>query len=317
MDGENISKELICLGVLQEPANSKVMFTNIAFNIVFSIIATLENLLVAITLWRSSNLQSPSNTLLYGLALSDLFNGLICEPFVIAWQVAVYNNKLTSCILPTIKTTLFAVITEVALFTVTAISIDRYLAIHFHLRYAEVITKKRVKIALLCFLLISGLHSVTLIFGFASFFHQVMVVIGTICLLAVSFSWIKVYQVMQRHQAHIQVNMIAPGHQFNMARFRKTAKNTIIILFIFVSCYLPYFTAAVIFAFKIYSPTYMLVLIIHSVIFFNSSLNPFLYCWRYGDIRAAAKQTLIKLCFRDRMPVREVRPDAQQSHPAH
>ena len=313
MNGGNISKELICLGVLQESANSKVMFTNIAFNIVFSIIATLENLLVLITLWRSSNLQSPSNTLLYGLALPDLLNGLICEPFVIAWQLTVYNNKVT-CILPIIKTTLFALITEVALFTVTAISTDRYLAMHFHLRYAEVVTKKRVKLALLCFFLISGLHAVTLIFGFVTFFHQLMAVIGTICLLAVSFSWIKIYQVMQHHQAHIQVHMIAPGHQFNMARFRKTVKNTLIILFIFVSCYLPYFTAGIIFAFKVYSATYMLILITHSVILSNSSLNPLLYCWRYGDIRAAAKQTLTKLCFR--MPVRAV-SDVQQSHPAH
>ena len=309
MSEENISKELICLGVLQESANSGVVFANIALNIVFSIIATLENLLVLITLWRSPNLQSPSNTLLYGLALSDLVNGLICEPFVIAWQAVLYNNKLTSCVLPTIKTTIFALIVEVVLFTITAISIDRYLAIHFHLRYAELVTKKRVKIALLCFLLISGLHSVTLIFGFAPFFHQVMVVIGTICLLAVSFTWIKIYQVMRHHQAHIQVHTIAPGHHFNMARFRKTVANTMIILFIFVSCYIPYFIAAVIFAFKLYSPTYTFILMTHSLILFNSSLNPLLYCWRYRDIRAAAKQTLMKLC--SRIPARAIRPDAQ------
>lgn len=314
MRGENISKEFICLGVLQESANSRVIFTNIAFNIVFSIIASLENLLVLITLCRSSNLQSPSNTLLYGLALSDLFSGLICGPFVIAWQVVLYNNKLTSCTLPKIKAAIFFLIKEVALFTITAINIDRYLAIHFHLRYAEVVTKKRVKIALLCFLLTSGLHSITLTFDFVPFSHQMMAVIGTICLLAVSFTWIKIYQVIRRHQAHIQVHMIAPGHQFNMARFRKTVANAMIILLIFVSCYLPYFITAVVFAFNIYSPTFMFVLIAQSLILFNSSLNPLLYCWRYRDIRAAAKQTLIKL--RSRMPAR-VRPDAQQSQPAH
>ena len=316
MSGENISKELICLGVLQESANSRVIATNIAFNIVFSIIGSLENLLVLVTLWRSSNLQSPSNTLLYGLALSDLFKGLICGPIVIAWQVVLYNNQLTSCMLPTIKAAMFTLIIEVALFTMTAINIDRYLAIHFHLRYAEVVTKKRVKIALLCFLLISGLHSITLAFHFVAFSHQVMAVIATICLLAVSFSWIKIYQVMRHHQVHIQDHMIAPGHQFNIARFRKTVTNTIIILFIFFSCYLPYFIVAVVFAFNIYSPTYTFVLITHSLILFNSSLNPLLYCWRYRDIRAAAKVTLRKLMC-SRMTASGVRPDAQQCQPAH
>jgi len=215
--------------------------------------------------------------------------------------------------LPTIKAAMVALIIEVALFTMTAINTDRYLAIHFHLRYAEVVTKKRVKIALLCFLLISGLHSVTLALNFVPFSHQVMAVIATICLLAVSFTWIKIYQVMRHHQVHIQVHMIAPGpHQFNIARFRKTVTNTMIILVIFVSCYLPYFIAAVVFAFNIYSPTYTFVLITHSLVLFNSSLNPLLYCWRYRDIRAAAKLTLMKLCSRMSSGVR---PDVQQ--PAH
>ena len=310
---DNISKELVCLGVLQESANSRVLFTNITFNFVFSIIASLENLLVLITLWRNSNLQSPSNTLLYGLALADLCNGLIYVPFVIVWQVVVYNNNLTSCMLPKIKATIFACLTEVALFTITAISIDRYLAVYFHLRYAEVVTKKRAKIALICFLLISVLHSVTLTFGFASFFYQVMAIIGTICLLAVSFTWITIYQVIRRHQAHIQVHMIVADHQFNMARFRKTLANTIIILFIFFSCYLPYLIVAVVFAFNIYSPTFMFILFTHSLILLNSSLNPLLYCWRYRDFRTAAKQTLIKMCCRT--PIRAVRAEAQQSQP--
>ena len=296
MSGENISNELLCLAVVQESANSKVIFTNITITVVFTVIASLENLLVLITLWRSSNLQSPSNTLLYGLASADLCNGLICGPFAIAWQVVVYNNNLTSCTLPKIKATVFACLIEVNLFTITAISIDRYLAIYLHLRYAQVVTKKRAKIALLCFLLISGLHSITLTFGFVLFFYHVMAVIGTICFLAVSFTWIKIYQVMRRHQAHIHVHMVAPAHQFNMARFRKTVANTMIILFIFVSCYLPYLIAAVVLAFNIYSLTFILILFTHSLILLNSSLNPLLYCWRYRDIRAAAKQTLAKLC---------------------
>ena len=293
---ENMSKELICLGILQKSENSKVTIANITLNIIFSVTATLENLLVLVTIWRSPNLQSPSNTLLCGLAISDLCIGLLSEPLFIGLQVELLENSLASCVLPTVYAIISTFFAEITLFTVTAISIDRYLAIHFHLRYAEVVTEKKAMITVFCFWLISGLHSVTWNLGFVTF-CEVVAVIGTLCLVAVSFTWIKIYRVMRLHQAQIQDQMnAAQGHQFNMVSFRKSVANTMIILFIVLICHFPYLLSSVIIAFNVYSPTYIFVIFINSLMLVNSSVNPLLYCWRYRDIRAAAKHTLLKLC---------------------
>lgn len=57
-------------------------------NAVFSVTATVANLLVLTAIRRTPTLHSPSNTLLLGLALSDLGVGLIVHPIFhpIAWQ---------------------------------------------------------------------------------------------------------------------------------------------------------------------------------------------------------------------------------------
>ncbi|KAJ7392465.1 hypothetical protein OS493_012130 [Desmophyllum pertusum] len=53
-------------------------------NAVFSITATVANLLVLAAIRRTPSLHSPSNTLLFGLALSDLGVGLIVHPLFFA-----------------------------------------------------------------------------------------------------------------------------------------------------------------------------------------------------------------------------------------
>ena len=63
-------------------------FINAAVNIPFSIIATLANALVIISIWRSRSLRTPANMLLIGLALSDLGVGLFVQPFFIAHLIS-------------------------------------------------------------------------------------------------------------------------------------------------------------------------------------------------------------------------------------
>ena len=291
----NISEELICLGVLHKAESTGAMITSMALHIVFAISTTLENILVLVTIWGTSNLRcSPSNILLCGLVLSDLCVGLISEPCFIALQILILKNKLTSCVLPSVNAIICSFLKEVSLFTVTAVSIDRYLAIYFHLRYAEVVTEKKAQIALVCLWLISGVDSIVWNSGFATFSH-VMVAVSTVCLVAVLFTWIKIYQVMRRHQAQIHEQFNTERHQFDMSRFKKSVTNTMLILMIFLVCYLPYVIFSIIFAFNLYPTTFKFVTFFYFFTVLNSLLNPLLYCWRYCGIRTAAKQTLIKL----------------------
>ncbi|CAH3122624.1 unnamed protein product [Pocillopora meandrina] len=114
-------------------------------NALFSITACLANLLVLVAIRRTPSLHSPSNTLLSGLALSDLGVGVLVHPLFFSQMFGkVTQNKNIFCEAGiTVEVTANA-LCIISLLTVIAVSLDRYLALRLHLRYKELITIKRV-----------------------------------------------------------------------------------------------------------------------------------------------------------------------------
>ena len=153
-NGMNTTQKLFCYGI---PASildvkPKILITSMVLNTFISIAATIGNLLVLVTIWRSPNLHSSSNTLLFGLALSDLFVGLASEPLHIGFQAVLFKNsgKITNCTLMKVRNLISVFLTLVTLLGVAAMSVERYLVINLHLRYEQVVTVKRTRKVLLC-----------------------------------------------------------------------------------------------------------------------------------------------------------------------
>ena len=90
------------------------------------------------SVFRTPSLRSPSTTLLCGLAASDVIVGLIAQPLFIIRELIpndtlfhmVFFFSCNGC--------------GVSLLTMTLISLDRYAALHYHMRYATMVTSKRV-----------------------------------------------------------------------------------------------------------------------------------------------------------------------------
>lgn len=124
---------MICYGLPASilAVNSKILIALIVLNTFISIPATIGNLLVLATVWQGPNLCSPSNTLLFGLALSDLCVELVSELLYVGFQAEVFKNsgKITSCTLLNTRTLVSSFLTIVTLLTVTAKSADRYPAV--------------------------------------------------------------------------------------------------------------------------------------------------------------------------------------------
>lgn len=96
-------------------------------------------------MWNSpALLHSLSNFLLFGLAFCDFGVGITEQPFYIIYQ-SFYLNNHPQAWLATME--VFNVISNlfcgVSFLTTTAVSIDRYLALHLHLRYRELVTTRR------------------------------------------------------------------------------------------------------------------------------------------------------------------------------
>ena len=108
----------------------------------------------------------------------------------------------------------------------------------------------------------------------------VLTLIIAVCLASISYAWLKIYQVIGLQQAQIQDQMAVATQSFNMARFRNSAINTLLVLIIVLACYTP-FLIANIFLTVNFNPLNVVFLEIgHIIVLLNSSLKPFVYFWR-------------------------------------
>lgn len=283
---------------LGESSPAWYIFTCVV-NAVFSVIATLSNLLVLVAIYRAPSLHTPSGTLLFGLALSDLGVGLIVHPLFFSQILAkVIRNKRLFCEAGISVEITANALCIVSLLTVTAVSLDRYLALRLHLRYKELITINRAILVLVCVWLFSSLFGSLWLWE-----HEVIkivaIVIITVSLSIASFSYFSIYRVVVHHRSviHVQRNRIlsfqkADEEEINVASIKRQAISTFWVYCILALCFTPYMcTVAVIEAEGISTESRISYEITATLIFINSSLNPLIYCWRLREINDAVRQT--------------------------
>ena len=135
-----------CCGVSEEEfqasATTPVFIFLCIVLVLTSIFAVVGNSLVLASIWRTPSLHSPSNVLIVGLAVSDLCVGLLVEPmYGLAQHIGSAHVFCYAAVLVWLSGIL---LTLTSLITVTAISVDFYLALHLHLRYKELVTVGRM-----------------------------------------------------------------------------------------------------------------------------------------------------------------------------
>jgi len=93
---------------------------------------------------KTSSLPNPLKALLLSLAVSDVGAGLLCQPFYTSLLVKWLQQNNLGCNTYIIFEVIGCVFFLASFLGVVAISVDRFFAIHLHLRYRELVTHKRV-----------------------------------------------------------------------------------------------------------------------------------------------------------------------------
>ena len=131
-------------------------------------------------------------------------------------------------------------------------------------------------------------------------FFTVTAVVIMFSVVISAFSYSRIFFILRRRQNKIsdkqgRVNRL----QFKKRSltFRKTVFSALWLHFALVVCYLP-FSVVEVMAAKAGTtlPVFIVGTCLSTLIYFNSTINPFLYCWRIKEVRLAVKQT-IHLCF--------------------
>ena len=268
---------------------------------IISISSTLGNILVLCAIRKCESLHSPSKALLFSLAMTDLFVGMVVLPLFIAYHLTIILEMLNYyCVIAATYVTLSRFLSSVSLVTIVTISVERYMAFRLRLRYRAVVTLKRIVSILVAEWIIAALWSGLRLWNdTAGAIYGAVSVIGC-CLVAPACYFVirrgiraQVTQIRQR-QSH---GRTAIANNFDLPQYRETLRNMMWISGLLVACYMPYFLA--LFATLIRGRTNSTRFAVNFstiAVYLNSALNPILYCWRIKDLRDRVKEKCHRTC---------------------
>ena len=268
-------------------------------NFVFSLVATLGDLLVVRALMNNSTIPATVKRLFLSLAFSDLAVGL-CSQLMTAIISTVMLKMASSeddlaFFCPTVLIVLlyFMHLLAVASFlNVTVIAFDRLLAVSLHLRYQELVTPTRVTIVLVSLWLTSCISAFLYISFLKGF--PLAAVISVIGYVLTTLAYVRIYKVVKYHQNQIYgQNQLQNAQAREAHKQRKSAYNSLFVSVVFLACYLPLLPSRILYLTNTSKISFLEAYFASIfLIYLNSSLNPFIYCWRYPEIRQSVKSTV-------------------------
>ena len=172
-----------------------------------------------------------------------------------------------------------------------SLSADRFLAIHLHLRYQELVTHKRVVAVVISTWILSASISMIWVWNPGNIANVTVAITLAACVITTSFFNYKIYVAARRHADQIQALQVQQaaqnGEMANVGRLRKSAVTTVNVYLVFLVCYLPISCTLLINTLTSESNTVLDVIQMYflTLVFLNSSLNLLIYCWNMREIR--------------------------------
>ena len=274
-------------------------FFNAALNVPLAVATTVANLVVLLAMRRVTSIRLPSKLLLCSLVLTYLGAGSVVAP---QWAAFLFLRgtfpDLVQCSLHDSLVVTASMFCTASLLNLAAISLDRYAALFFHLKYHQIVTTRRV-CTVLAFIWTLALLLALVSLWEHKLYHTSIVTVFAVALLVIFVACIKiVHRLRAPHiqpQAPDQAQQQA-GNTLNMERYRRTAFVMMLVIVFLLICYLPNWCLL---SFRaapgwtalnecLYQFSYTLIIL-------NSFLNPFLFCFRLPEIRTEVVKELRKL----------------------
>ena len=272
---------------------------NVVLNVFSALTAIVFNSITIQAIRKTSSLPNPLKILLLSLAFSDLAVGLVAQPL---WIVTLSREEDTEvlCIIQ-------SALANASFLGIMALNVDRFLAVHLHLRYRELVTYKRVlSLAILTWVFSALLSSICRwITEDLSEFMNITIIVWSLCLIFLTVISCRLYFAVRVHTKQIQALQLKQtalsDELANASRLRKSAVSSFYVNFVFLVCFLPYYCSLIRKFFKseafVNSQIWQeLFPLSRTLMFMNSCLNPVIYCWRMRDIRHAIKDILRNTC---------------------
>ena len=277
------------------------LIANCVFNAFLPFTAITLNIVTILALRKPLTIPRALKVLLLSMAVSDLGVGLLVQPL--------YSTSLVMLIKENTQTRTFEItlnflnatatfLAFASFFGIVALAADRFLAVHLHLRYQELVTHKRVVAVVISIWIISAILMLLFIWIPSNVAKIILVSVESVCYLTTAFFYFKIYLAVRHHsnQIHVLQAQLAQnneGDMTNAARERKAAVGTFYVYLVFLICYLP--STCVWIILRSAGPSTMLFqfgLYTNTLMYLNSSLNPLIYSWKMRHVRHAVMEIL-------------------------
>ena len=260
---------------------------SIYISIPLSILATLGNGLILYSIATTVSLQKPSNNLLAFLAVTDVLTGMLSLPLNIILRTMEAKYIQIPCLLMLSYKLIVHLLVAVSVLVICLLSIDRCFAITNFTKYKSMNVMKIYKIVYILF----WLYPITImalwvlrIAPLETLRRALSVMLG-IVLICVAVPNVMIFYEIRAGNLKV-ANMVSQQIQLQRKRQQKRSALTLLtIVVIFFVCYLP---RVIHLQLKLNSQSasfYHSERITALCGFFNSVINPFLYCYRKDDIR--------------------------------
>lgn len=251
------------------------------------------NIVTILALRRTLALPRNFKTLLLSLAVSDAGVGLLVQPLYIAVH-ATLHMRIQAINVARAYLVIMNTLCVTSFLGVAALAADRFLAIHIHLRYEELVTHNRVGVGVISIWVFSACISFPVLKE-AKITFLIIAFVSIVCLLVTGVFYLKIYLAV-KHQSNQIITLQTPRGEenieeltLNVRRQRKAAIMTFGVYLVLMACYLPSLCVT---AVKVISPanppSQILMLISDLFVYLNACLNPLIYCWKMKPIRQSA-----------------------------
>lgn len=287
-----------CSFMVDNPERRRQLFgTNIAvivLNSIFALTTTFQNLPVIYAILKTPSLHNPPYVLLCSLATTDLLVGCVIQPLYIAHNAILVDGLRFSCALWYAKETLLLLFVFLSICTLVLISTERWLALHFHLRYREIVTMSRTlsSIGSTWFFCTASVIAWPLGLNMYSFTMVGLIVITAAALLLL-FTYIKLFLILRRHKALIESQAKLQPQSVNLRKHRKSSTTMLYLVMLFFIFYSPTFYAMIHYleSDSDFSSVNQTILweVAKTVALINASVNPVMYYWKMRELRRAMR----------------------------
>ncbi|XP_060769099.1 trace amine-associated receptor 13c-like [Neoarius graeffei] len=267
------------------------------------------NLLVIISVFHFKQLHTPTNTLVFSLAMSDFFIGAFVMPLMLIWIIEscwIFGGGVCLYLL-----LISGFLTIVSIYNIALIAVDRYLALSNPFLYMNHVSVRITRVVIVFDWGVVMVYNLALLYFNANFtnlllcpgecfyfLNEVWSIIDIVFsfifpLSVIIILYTGVFVIAKKHASAIRElnNHTRPETQkitsHSMKSERKAAKVLSILVSVFLICLLPYYIYSFLgYVIEVQEETVRKIIFI---IYLNSTINPFIYALFYPWFRRCIK----------------------------